>query len=199
MPRLSLTDFVDVVSASGTPKATKVRQVKARPPYNPVQDFWKRLRDRVVETHQAGLGKTHLDGVLSALSDKKKLTAYPPAVAGYKRWWGTKKLTWFAPPAAVHSGHGVDVSVNPELGLEINGIPHLVKLYFKEEGLTKNRIDIITHLMAEELATRSPAGAVMGVLDVQRGRLIVPTVAVPGLKAIVDAELAYIAALWAKV
>ena len=54
MPQISLTDFVDIVSTSGTPKATKVKQVKYRPAYNPAIDFYKRIRDDIVET----IGKT---------------------------------------------------------------------------------------------------------------------------------------------
>lgn len=196
MPKLSLADFVDVVSASGTPKATRVRQVKARPPYSPARDFWKRLRDCIIAAHQAGLPKSNVDGALTGLTDKKKITAYPFAIKGYMKWWGNKTLIWFTPPTGVYSSHGVDISVNPELGLRIGGIPHLIKLYFKEEKLAKNRIDVITHLMSAQLADHSPPGTVMSVLDVRRSKLISPTVPITNLTGILDAELAYIAALW---
>ncbi|MGC8623940.1 MAG: hypothetical protein ACP5VQ_01585 [Phycisphaerae bacterium] len=35
MPEISLTDFVDFLIKSGTPKLTKVTQIKQRPDYNP--------------------------------------------------------------------------------------------------------------------------------------------------------------------
>jgi len=197
VPRLSLTDFVDVVSSSGTPKATKVRQIKNRPDYNPAFDFWKKLRDGIVSTHEQGLPKTNLDQVLVGLTDKKKQTAYPVVVKAYKQWWGRKTLVWLPPPHGLYAKHGIEISVNPEIGLSVNGRPHLIKLYFKERALTKNRVDLITHLMAVQLGKSVQSGTVMSVLDVRRAKLISPTVHVANLTATVDAELAYIAALWA--
>lgn len=199
MPRLSLTDFVDVVSSSGTPKATKVRQVKARPDYNPAFDFWRKLRLLIVNTHEDSLPKTNLDQVLVGLTDKKKQTAYPPVIKAYKKWWGNKTLDWFAPPHGVYSKHGIEVSVNPELGLAVNGMQHLIKLYFKDGALTKNRADLITQLMVTELGGDVAPGTVMSVLDIRRSKLISPTIQVPNLMATVDAELAYIGALWASI
>jgi hypothetical protein len=43
------------------------------------------------------------------------------------------------------------------------------------------------------------SGGTVCVLDVRRSKLIVPTVSGGGLLPIVDAELAYIAALWPNV
>lgn len=198
MPQLSLTDFVDIVSASGTPKATKVRHVKRRPAYDPSADFYKRIREDIIESHKGTHDKAHLAATLTGLTDRKKITAYPPIVAGYGKWWGRKALTWFKPPSELYSRHGVDVAVNPELGLVIDGMPNLIKLYFKADPLAKNKVDIITHLMAIAVSGKcpSPSTTVMSVLDVRRGKLICPTVPISGLTGILDAELAYVAALW---
>lgn len=198
MPQLSLTDFVDIISASGTPKATKVKQVKNRPPYSPVTDFYKRIRENIIDIHRNNRKKSYIDRTLVGLTDKKKETAYPAIISGYKKWVGRKKIKWFDPPHDVFSSNGVDVSINPELGVKINGNPHLIKLYFKSEPLTKNRIDIITYLMAAVLSHScpSPSKTVMSVLDVRRSKLISPTVPVPLIDGILEAELAYISSLW---
>lgn len=199
MPRLSLTDFVDIVSASGTPKATKVRQVKERPGYEPAFDYYKQLRDGLVECHQAGEAKGQLDYHVGEVRNPKKVDNYTAVLAGYRRWWGRKSLEWFEPPSALFSRSGVDVSVNPELGLRINGNLHLVKLYFKADPLSKNRIDIITHLMEVCLRDQVSAETTMAVLDIRPGRLICPTVPIEGLNAALTAELAYVAALWSEI
>jgi hypothetical protein len=72
MPKLSLTDFVDIVSKSGTPKSTKVAQVKHRPPYSPATDFYKPLRDEITQVHASGLTKATLTRFGSSISDPKK-------------------------------------------------------------------------------------------------------------------------------
>jgi len=199
LPKISLTDLVDIVSKSGTPKATKVAEVKARPDYEPAFDFYKPLRECIVDTHRGGRDKKALHAFLVSLTDAKKTANYPTAVNGYKKWWGRKDLTWFDPPRSTYQQSGVEVIINPELGLEVNGTRHLVKLYFKKEPLSKLRVDIITLLMESVLRPGSQHGEVMSVLDVRHAKLFPFDQAAPASKAMVDAELAYIASLWPNV
>lgn len=199
MPKISLTDFVDIVSRSGTPKATKVAQVKNRPQYDPRTDFYKLAREVIVATHRKGGSKSDLATALSQQSDPKKKANYPDLVRGYRKWWGNKTLKWFRPPLGVVSEHGVEVSINPELGLEINGAKHIIKLYFKGDKLSKNRVDIVTGLMEQQLRSSSPAGSIMAVLDVRNSKLVAGKNISAALAAAMNAELAYIAALWPNV
>ena len=199
MHRLSLTDFVDIVSKSGTPKATNVARIKNRPDYEPATDFYKPLRDCLIETHRKNLNAQNLKKLLHSLNDGKKIKNYPDIIKGYSTWWDKKTLEWFEPASENYMLHEIAVSINPELGLIINGQPHLIKLYFKSDPLTKNRIDIVTHLMEICLRKHCQHGEVMAVLDMRNGKLITPRVPIPALSATLDAELAYIAALWPNV
>lgn len=200
MIRISLTDFVDIVSKSGTPKATKIAQVKNRVPYNPAADFYKVIRDTIIEMHSASRGKAHLRELLSSLVDQKKASNYPGVVDGYLKWWGRKTLEWFTPPSGIFSDHGMEVSINPELGLNIDGQPHVIKLYFKSEPLSKMRVDIATHLMEVSLRPNCHYNEIIGVLDTRRSRFITSSNTPVGiLDATIHAELSYIAAVWPKV
>lgn len=144
MPEISLTDFVDFVAKSGSPKLTLVRQLKSRGDYDPVEDFWRKLRMGIVEFHEKSKEKSWLDGITAGLTDIKKIKNYPNVIAQYKSFLGRKAITWFKPPF-IHWKHGgLDVRVNPELGLVINGKRHIVKLYFKNAPLTKNKADGVT-------------------------------------------------------
>jgi hypothetical protein len=196
MPRISLTDLVDVVSKSGTPKSTKVTQIKHRPPYSPATDFYKPLRDEISQIHASGLPKSALTKFGSSLSDPKKVANYPDAITGYQTWWGRKSITWFAPPSEIYSANGIDVSVNPELGLEFGGQRYLIKLYFKADSLAKSKVNLITHMMEIALRPKCAQSEVMALLDVRRSKLFTPTLPIAGLTSVVNAELAYIAALW---
>jgi len=196
MPQISLTDFVDIVSRSGRPKATKISDVKNRPPYQPAFDFYKPLREHIISLHESGSGRSALGQVMARVTDPKKISAYPEILAGYRKWWGRKSLVWFSPPSGVFSDHGINVAVNPELGLEMNGNRHLIKLYFKAEPLSRNRTDIIAHLMAITLGGSSPAGTSMSVLDIRNSRLLSPAVPIAILDGMLRAELSYISTLW---
>ncbi|MHC1698962.1 MAG: hypothetical protein AB9919_13065 [Geobacteraceae bacterium] len=196
MHRISLTDFVDIVSKSGTPKATNVAKVKNRPKYEPAIDFYKPLRERIIDTHKNDLTLKNLEMLLPSLHDGKKIKNYSEIVKGYSSWWGKRYLQWFDPPSDLFAQHGLAVSINPELGLIINDQPYLIKLYFKADPLTKNRIDIATHLMEVCLRKHCQAGEEMTVLDVRNSKLILPKVPIPSLSAALEAEMAYIATLW---
>jgi hypothetical protein len=192
---MSLTDLVDIVSRSGTPKATKIKEIKGRDSYSPATDFYKRFRDGVVRIHSSGGDKTELKGIL-AQTDSKKLNHYPDLVNGYRKWWGKKALQWFEPPSEIWHRHGVSVRVNPELGLVISGTPHVIKLYLKGDKLSRTRISIISHLMTTALASKLVDGTVLSVLDVRHSKLHPADLSHPLLAATLDAELAYVATLW---
>lgn len=199
MPRLSLTDLVDVVSKAGSPKATKVRQIKNRNDYSPATDFYKPLRDGIISVHQSGKSKSELDSILNGLKDVKKRSAYPEIIEGYRKWWGGKKPEWFSPPTAVYTNSGIDVSINPEIGFLYNDTPHVIKLYLKDDDVNKSKMDLITALMEHCLRQKTSANTRIGVLDVRGSKLYTLGTNSAVQKAIIDAELAYVAALWPNV
>ncbi|MBJ2234950.1 hypothetical protein ACAW49_19295 [Pseudomonas sp. Env-44] len=199
MPRISLTDVVDIISKSGTPKATKVSQIKYRQSYSPQTDFYKALREGIVSVHQNSHSKKELYEILKFLTDEKKIKNYPKAIQGYEKWWGKKNIAWNAPFSSNYSFQGIDIGINPELGLVIEGEPFLIKLYLKDEPLQKLRIDIVLALMVTALSGGAVADCKMAVLDVRNGKLFCSSndsLSQAKLMKMVNAELAYVSALW---
>jgi hypothetical protein len=172
MPDISLTDFVDFVIKSGTPKLTKVRQLKARGKYNPAHDFWRGMRKGIRAWHETdGSDLSALDCIVDDCEDIKKLPRYAAALRGYRRFIGRRHVTWFDPPWEDWKHGSLRVRVNPELGLKIDGVPHVVKMYFKDERLTKLRTGAVLALMEAAVRTKAPARAKMAVLEVSSGKL----------------------------
>ena len=194
MDPVSLTTFVDFVSKAGSPKLTVVRKWKHRD-YKPETDFYKRIRERVIELHRDNRPASFLDAVLAGLSDSKKQQVYPALVEGHRRWCRAKKTAWFDPPSALWRHGDLAVNVNPELGLEINGAPHLVKLYFKAEKLAPSRVAIVTHMMDIVCCGTVPDGCQMAVLDLRRGRLLTGH-RDPDMESLLRGEAAYWMAVW---
>jgi len=174
MIRISLTDFVDFVSSSGTPKLTKVKKAKKQDetPYAPFKDFWKTLRDGIVEYHKSGgSDKSKLDNIMTRVRGKNKLARYPECIRAYKRFLGRKKFVWFDPPSDLKEIGGIQIRVNPEMGLRLGKNSHVIKLYFKQEKLSLRKVEIIRLLMQDAFAADTP-NVNFAVLDVPRGRLI---------------------------
>jgi hypothetical protein len=199
MPEIVLSDFVEIAHASGLPKATKVAEVKNRGKYDPRFDFYKRLRENVERVHVGDLPKARLRDALDDLKDYKKARIYPELVTAYQKWWGRKELRWLSPPRGVFSDSGIDVIVNPDIGLTIGDAPHFIKLHFKAEALTRSRVDIVTHLMELSLRPKVENEAIFAMLDVRRGKLIVAGPSNVKVNACLRAEMAYIANIWQNV
>lgn len=199
MPRITLTDFSDVVAKAGTPKATKVSQLKNRLAYDPAADFYKALREGLVHLHKHGGDKGSVLQIARGVTDPKKAANYPAMLAGYKKWWGRKQLMWFDPPGDVYSKFGIDVAVNPELGLKINGAPCVIKLHLKSEPLSKTRADLVVTLMHSVLGAGKTGGSDFAILDVRQSKVFTFAAAHKNFQPMVDAELSYIATLWSQV
>jgi hypothetical protein len=169
MKPIPMTYFLDFVSKAGTPKLTVVKKFK-KDIYDPQTDFWKKLREGIVKYHEEGHAqKNWLDGIANGITDPKKLGLYPTNISAYKTFLGKKSLTWFNPPRAIWTFSQISVLVNPELGLELNGVRHLIKLYFKAEKLSSNKIQLIQLLMQQAVGNNK--GFTFSVLDVPRNNL----------------------------
>jgi len=188
---VSLTTFVDFVSKAGTPKATVVRKWKESGDYEIVTDFYKRVREAIVEYHKNG---APVDNALAGCN--KKIPHFNGIIAGHKKWVRRKDLKWFAPPTEVWQCGQLSVSINPELGLSVEGVPHLIKLYFKGDRLAKSRVNIITQLMTSALASATRRDCVMAVLDVRNAKLFSGQGNDLRLEAQLRAEAAYWNTLW---
>lgn len=171
MISISMTDFVDFAISSGTPKLTKVRQVKNRDDYHPAKDFYRILRNGIIEFHMNNESdKSKLDDIVNNLANPKKEKRYSQAIRGYKRFLGRKKYEWFQPPSDEWGPQGISIKINPELGLILDGEPNIIKMYFKVEALSKRKIDIVL-LMLYNCFYKSSSGTNFSILDVQRGKI----------------------------
>jgi len=170
---ISLTDFVDFVSKSGGSKLTKVKQIKNRDDYHPATDFYKALREGIIAVHRKDGSKAELNDLMNGLTDEKKIKNYPDAIAGYKKFWGNKKFTWFQPPAKHWKNGDVDIKINPELGLEYEDKFIVIKLYMKAEKLTKDRVTQILSLLESQLRKRVEPEVLFCVLDVKNAKLFI--------------------------
>ena len=169
--QISLTDFIDFVCKVGSTKLTHVKNVKDRDPYSPATDFYKPLREGIIDLHKTGGTKSDLKKIIAAITDAKKISNYQTAIDGYKKFWGRKNLKWMNPPYKHWIVNDLDVKINPELGLEYDSNFYVIKLYLKSDPLSKNKIDQILALMEKELRPKVEDEVIFAVLDVKNAKL----------------------------
>jgi hypothetical protein len=192
---ISLTTFVDFLLTAGTTKITRVRDAREQysPTYDPRKDFWRKLRQGIISMHQRAATPSTLSKVLDGLQDPRKLRLYPTCIAGYQRWMAKRMFTWTGTSNAFWQYQGLTVNVNPELGIRIKEQEHRVKLYFKEEPLTKSRVQTMLHLLRLVAPANIP---IMGILDVPRGRFYPLDEPAAGIDALLKGEAQSFTSLW---
>ena len=171
MIEISLTDFVDFVSKAGSSKQTKVKQIKERKKYHPATDFYKSLREKIIQVHEESLDKKALDEFLRDLSDQKKLGNYKEAVKGYKKFVGTKTIKWFKPPSKKWVSGELQIRINPELGLQFNSKQYVIKLYLKGEKLSRDKVTQVLALLEKQLRNKVNDEVRFALIDVRNSKM----------------------------
>jgi hypothetical protein len=194
---ISLTRFVDFVIKAGSPRYTSLKETKQQTltPYSPATDYYKQLREAIVEFHRFGKPISSVEQVATKATDKRREATYSVLAVGYKKFLGRKTVTWFTPPSANWMANGVSVSINPELGLGFGDKKHVVKLYFKPKEPSKHQVKAILALMDDQLQDTGKSRT-MAILDIRRSKLITDTPCDPRLLALMRGEAAAIAAIW---
>jgi hypothetical protein len=169
MERVSLTYFVDFVLKVGTPKLAGVKEFKEHR-YDHLTDFYKPLREAIIEMHEKGKPDKSLDELVASMTDERKRRIFPDLVEGYRKFLASKPMKWMTPPSAVLPVGELEINVAPELSFEIDGTPHIIKTYFRGEPLAQKRVQLVTNLMSAALGAGRP-GTVFGMLDVKNARL----------------------------
>ena len=168
MPEVPITTFIDFVSKPAAAKLKVVEEFKGK--YDPKEDFYKQIREGIVEMHQHDGEIKDLTAIARATTNIK-MPHYRDVIDGYKRFVKGKDIKWFKPPTARWTHGDLTIRVNPELGLKIDGASYVIKLYFKESRLTKDGIAIITHLVRAAMPSTVDKGHVLCLLDTRRARL----------------------------
>lgn len=190
---ISMTTFIDFVVANPGSKVAEVRDAQRLygRKYHPAQDPYKEFREAILQMHREGRGAAALQAILADAPER--MAAHWAANAdGYRRFMGRKKLVLRPIPKAVRWPSGdLSVSVNPEVALNINGKPHLIKLYFKSEPISKLRINSMLHLLGEAFPERGTPT----ILDVRRGKTFTPPIPAT-VGALLRGEAASFVQIW---
>ena len=163
--------------------AKKIRKQLGKK-YDPKEDYYKRFRDAVRDLHQKDHAKNDLIGIIGSLP-KSKAENYQRMVEGYKKFLGRKDIKWFKPTRASWNHQDIVIPINPELGLEWNGIKYLIKLYLKSDKPSKDRLSSILALMKHTLPSKKYKHAV---LDVRNSKIYLYEADMDSMMPLVEGE-----------
>jgi hypothetical protein len=166
---VSLTQFLDfTLKGSGVAKSNHVYKVKYDSDYSPAKDYWKQLRDAIKKVHENNLPIDSLYNVLDKVNDRKKAN-YQKSISQYVNFAKKKDISWFETGSSYWSfNNELTVRSSPEIGLKIDGVPYLLKIYYKGKG---NRVDkhkvqsTLTLMNASKRDFVPPTGALPALLN----------------------------------
>ncbi|HEY9790636.1 MAG TPA: hypothetical protein V6D22_09580 [Candidatus Obscuribacterales bacterium] len=171
LPPISMTTLTDFVLLSGVPRLTHVRRTidQYMQDYDPATDWYRGLRKQILHVNEEGLPLSKLFDVLDSVNPKKHAT-YIECIEGYKKFHGIRKpIKWLVRPVPIPVVvGGLPLRVNPELKIEKDGQQYVVKLYFKDQELSKKHAELLVSLM--ERVYPPEQGVSCAVLDVRTGR-----------------------------
>lgn len=193
---ITQTDYIDFISKSGTSKAAKVRSLHDRPKYHPAFDFYKPLREEIVEHLKYDKKKQDLFSFPSVVTDTKKRARYLSLINGYAKFIGRKKATWFDPPSANWDYKELRIKMNPEIGLILNSNKYIIKMYFKDSPLQSKDIKVLLWMMENSLCTGLFNGYKCALLDVENGKMHYSKSKDPSIHALLEGEAEFFLKLW---
>jgi hypothetical protein len=193
---ITQTDYIDFLSKSGTSKSTKVKAIYNRPDYHPAFDFYKSLRDEIVDNLRGKKNQESIQNCLGQICNPKKNSRYMPLIDGYLKFIGRRNFDWFTPPTAIWTYKQLNIKMNPEIGIGKGSDRYIVKLYFKENALENKDIKVLLWMMEETLCQGIFKGYKCALLDVERGKLRYFKKKESSISALIEGEAECFIKLW---
>jgi hypothetical protein len=196
--RISMTSFADFVVCDSLGQFSKVRAIHKQyeREYFPGADFWSRFQEGV-ESLLRGDGKpADLDEIHQTAKNNRG-SQYDSACKGFRKFWGKQKIELVSTPKVATWDHGrLQVRVNPEWILRINGELVVVKLHLKKNLLLNQRlVNPLLYLLNQKFG--SPVGGPrVAILEVHQGKLWTPGKSRRDLDPVLHMEAAAFVAGW---
>jgi hypothetical protein len=189
--RVSLFGFARFAAASPAAKVAAVRGEKVRPAYDPRADFWKQFREFLRRNHRQSGTPEDLISFASTVH-ARRVASYIDRATTYADWWVGRDITWAGGSARVETFGMVEINVNPELLLSVDGSRLALKLHFSaKERLSDDRAALVVRLLARAYPRHD-----VGVFDLAGRRFHIPTPRSSDLDPVLIGEAAALAAMW---
>lgn len=169
------------------------------PVYNVASDFYKRAREGIQGLSRSSGNLDALDTVVERVHPKRR-PHVRRVIDAYKAWADGRAVEYLpAPRGRAWAQHGVEVPVNPELSVVIDGRRHLVKVNFTQMPLAEAEVALIQELMHAVHGPASTSGCRMAVLDLANGRFYCSDRPSTLVERSLRAQAAAVAALWQEI
>ena len=175
IPKISLSRWVDYLAADNQAKVTKVGEIlrQYERDYSPGGDYWRPFRAGIIDFHRSEADIAALDQLVDEAPQDRR-DNYRHALAGYRRFLGRRRIELGETPRAAEwtLDDRLSVRLNPDATMHLRGEPIVVQFHLKAAlPLDQRLANPVLFMLAEAYGSEQK----VGILDVHRGRLLVPT------------------------
>ncbi|MEM7751961.1 MAG: hypothetical protein AAF230_01020 [Pseudomonadota bacterium] len=171
MIRVSFTKFLDFIAQTGEPKAETAISAwrQSNTPYDPKRDYHKRMRTALIEALRNGQSPNWEEFI--ELQNEKKRKNFSDTITKFEEWKETySSIHWFEPPRATWSSTEFQITVNPELGLSLDGNRVVVKLYLNRVRISSLKAQTGGLIMEQALRPLVENSTSFAVYDIKAER-----------------------------
>ncbi len=161
--------FADFLIKKQQYKKSYVHNVIQKGIYKPEQDYYLKLRQKLITLFKKNIPLSELDNILKKIASTK-FSNYEILIDQIQNFMQGKKYSWITPPRNAIVYAGLELTVNPEIGLNINNETYLIKMYFKKIKLDPTKARIMQKIMQDALKDET-ANIKIAIWDIRRGVL----------------------------
>lgn len=200
---ISLTEFMNFSTRKSTnSRMSAVKTIKYKGDYHPAFDYWKQLRDEIKRVLEKELPIETLNNLIYSISEDK-VENYKRNINAFISFYKKYSPEYFDVGKAVWTfDENLSVRANPELGLIISGVPHLVKIHYKSTNKDVSKQTVNTTLTAMQLATAEfplPENPSFSVLNLTNKKLYSTDKLLDDDVTLLTADAFQFSYLWSKV
>ena len=194
---ISLNEFTRFAVANSNNKVQTLTHIKSsqNSVYAPEKDYYKYLREGVINYEDGSLSLADFQVLNIGLSDSRKTTGYQAPLNGYTTWRGQFSGQGLSVVKKRWSNGSLVVKVNPTICIEDGGLKNHIIVNFKKEPFSQDRVNVMTTVMNEVYNNNSDRSYILNVRD--QNLLTVTPSATHSLRVVMEA--AALQAIWPQV
>ncbi|DAB14651.1 TPA: hypothetical protein CPU00_08930 [Candidatus Gastranaerophilales bacterium HUM_18] len=140
--------FADFLEKKDRFKKNYVHKVISQGVYQPQEDYYLRLRQKLISLFRKNSSLDELDEILKKITPKK-FDNYETLIDQIQNFMQGKTYTWITPPRYQIDYSRLELTVNPEIGLCIEGEDYFIKMYFKKQPLNATKVKVMIKIMQD--------------------------------------------------
>lgn len=161
--------FANFVTEKPNKRKKYVNKIINKEPYAFEKDYYSVLRIKLISTIKKNKSLIELNQMLKKINPKKH-NHYEVLIDQIQNFMQGVKYIWVEPPKNIIEYSGLQLKVNPEIGININGETLFIKMYFKQDQIENEKVNIMLKIMQDSIK-EDYQNAKVAILDVRRCEL----------------------------